>query len=178
MELNTAIHFIRPAIPHQRGTWADIGAGTGIFTQALDQLLAADSTIYAADKNPHLLYRLQLERCKLMIEELDFNRPYTLPALDGIIMANTLHYAEDPLPVLNRLLTFLKPGGLFILIEYQTHRPLAPWIPYPVPFESFEQLAAATVLSRPEELTSMPSSYGHDRIYLARATKSTGQLPE
>lgn len=172
MDHQAAINFLRPAIPDEAGIWADIGAGTGTFTLALDQLLPSGSTIYAADKNPHLLYRLQLQRNRLIVEELDFNRPYVLPQLDGILLANTLHYAEEPLPVLNRLLQFLKPGGHLVFIEYQTQQALKPWIPYPIPFEKFEALAAATALSQPEELTRIPSTYGHDWIYLAHAIKA------
>lgn len=171
MDLKTAINFIRPAIPTETGIWADIGAGTGIFTQAMDHLLGAGSTIYAADKNPHLLYSLQLQHSTLVVEELDFNRPYTLPQLDGILMANTLHYAHDPLPVLQKLLSFLKPDGHFVLIEYQTKRPISPWVPYPVPLEKFTELAAMTNLTIPRELARIPSAYGHDWIYLAHATK-------
>jgi len=36
VQLSAAINFLEPAIPKQQGRWADIGAGTGIFTQALD----------------------------------------------------------------------------------------------------------------------------------------------
>ncbi|MCB0630638.1 MAG: class I SAM-dependent methyltransferase [Saprospiraceae bacterium] len=171
MDLHTAIDFIRPAIPPAQGIWADIGAGTGIFTQALDHLLEPGSTIYAADKNPHMLYGLHLASSKLIVEELDFNRPYTLPVLDGILMANTLHYAQAPVNVLDQLLEFLKPGGWFVLIEYETSRPLTPWVPYPVPLQKFVQLSAAVSLSEPKELARIPSAYGHDWIYLAQAEK-------
>jgi ubiquinone/menaquinone biosynthesis C-methylase UbiE len=171
MDLPTAINFIRPAIPGETGTWADIGAGTGIFTQAMDHLLGSGSTIYAADKNPHMLYSLQLQHSTLVVEELDFNRPYTLPQLDGILMANTLHYAQEPLPVLQKLLGFLKPDGHFVLIEYQTKRPISPWVPYPVPLGKFTELAALTNLTIPQELARIPSAYGHDWIYLAHTSK-------
>ena len=151
----------------------DIGAGSGLFTLALDTLLPKDSTIYAADKNPHLLYSLQLEHCKLVIEELDFNRPIAnhLPLMDGIVMANTLHYADHPLTVLENILKLLKPGGLFVLIEYELSTPLKPWIPYPIPFKAFEKLAEATQLTQLIELARTPSAYGHQHIYLAKAIK-------
>ena len=173
MELKTAIDFLRLAIPQEKGVWADIGAGSGIFTLALDTLLPKGSTIYAADKNPHLLYKLQLENSALVIEELDFNRPVSnqLPLLDGIVMANTLHYAEHPRPALENILKLLKPGGLFVLIEYELSTPLRPWIPYPIPFKEFEKLAAVLQLARPTELARIPSSYGHQHIYLAHTVK-------
>lgn len=174
MELQDAIHFIREAVTPAEGTWGDLGAGTGLFTLALDQILQPGSTIYAADKNPHLLYRLQLERCRLVIEDLDFTRDFTLPSLDGVLMANALHYAADPLDVLKRVVEYLKPSGTFLLIEYETDRPLSPWIPYPLPFRQFETLAPRVGLSAPEVVGRVPSAYGHDHIYLATARKEVG----
>ncbi|MEO1450961.1 MAG: hypothetical protein AAFV07_15635, partial [Bacteroidota bacterium] len=59
----------------------------------------------------------------------------------------------------------LKPGGKFVLIEYQTDRALPPWIPYPIPREKLEQIAAQAGLSTPELIGTAPSQYGHDHIY-------------
>ena len=173
MELNTAIDFLKPAIPAEKGIWVDLGAGSGIFTLALDALLPKESTIYAADKNPHLLYKLQLKNSDLVIEELDFNRPISseLPLMDGIVMANTLHYAEDAQAVLENILQLLKPGGVFVLIEYELNTPLRPWIPYPITYRSFETLSEIVGLSQLKELARMPSAYGHQHIYLAKAIK-------
>jgi ubiquinone/menaquinone biosynthesis C-methylase UbiE len=151
--------------------WADIGAGAGIYTQALDQILEPGSVIYAADKNPHMLYQIQLERCELRIEELDFTRDFSLPEMDGILMANALHYAPNPQEVLVKVVDCLKPGGQLLLIEYETERPLSPWIPYPVPFRKFCELARELGLGEPREVNQIPSAYGHDHIYLAVVEK-------
>lgn len=172
MTIDEAKSFISPAIDTTKSLWADIGAGTGIFTQALDQLIAPGSHIYAMDKNPHSLYSLQVNNSALHIEEQDFNKPFDYPEMDGIIMANTLHYAENPKQVLENILSILKPGGIFILIEYETERPLKPWIPYPVPFDRFLKITEDLSLSIPQVLAKRPSAYGHDHIYLAKATKS------
>ncbi|WP_170110442.1 class I SAM-dependent methyltransferase [Flavilitoribacter nigricans] len=171
MELKNAVDFIKNAVIPVKGTWADIGAGSGIYTQALDQVLEAGSIIYAADKNPHMLYRLRLENCELRIEELDFTRPFTLPPLDGIIMANALHYAPDPEPVLEKIVACLKPGGRLLMIEYETERPLQPWIPYPIPFQRFREMAASVGLQEVRQEGQIPSAYGHDHIYLAVAER-------
>ena len=171
MTIEEAKSFILPAIKSPQGRWADIGAGTGVFTLALDQLLTSGSHIYAMDKNPHTLYSLQLNNCNLHIEEQDFNRPFEYPEMDGIILANTLHYAEDPIHAMQNILSILKPGGEFILIEYETARPLKPWIPYPVPFDHFISISEKLPLSAPKILVKRPSAYGHDHIYLAKAEK-------
>ena len=172
MKIEEAVSFISTAIDSSKSRWADIGAGTGVFTVALDQLLVSGSHIYAMDKNPHSLYSLNLNNCQLHIEEQDFNRTFDYPEMDGIIMANTLHYAEYPKQVMENILKILKPGGSFILIEYETNRPLKPWIPYPVPFEYFLEIAKELPLSVPQILQKRPSTYGHDHIYLAKSIKS------
>jgi len=171
MNLQQAINFIKPAITPTNGLWADIGAGTGTFTLALDQILDKDSTIYATDKNPHGLWRLEMSNCKLIIEEHDFNNDFNLPMMDGIVLANALHYSDNPKGTIENILKILKPGGTFILIEYEKKEPLIPWIPYPIPFGNFEKLAEQCDLCKPEIIAKIPSSYGHEHIYLASARK-------
>lgn len=171
MNIQTAIDYLRPAVPKTKSTWADIGAGTGLFSEALDHLLEPGSTIIATDKSPHMLYRLVLKNSRLQIEDHDFTKPFNLPLVDGIIMANALHYAEDPAAVLENVLKILKPGGIFILVEYQTNQARPPWIPYPVPFEKFEQITMSLDLTKPEVMSKVTSNYGHDHIYLAKSFK-------
>ncbi len=173
MQLNQAIQFLQPAIPKQKGTWADIGAGKGIFTQALDQLLAKDSTIYALDTNIQSLNNLILENAKLRVVQQDFNQHMDLPILDGIIMANALHYSSNPLETLKPLINFLKPNGLFVFIEYELNTPRPPWIPYPIPFIKFKEIASQLPVSLPVELNRIPSTFGNNYIYLAQIQKLT-----
>ncbi|MEO1261658.1 MAG: class I SAM-dependent methyltransferase [Bacteroidota bacterium] len=171
MRQQEAISLIEKGIKTTSGTWADIGAGTGVFTLALREMLTT-GTIYAVDKSPHALWRLPLKGdVPIAVVEGDFNRPLDLPMLDGILMANALHYASDPVAVLKNLLSYLKPAGTFVLIEYETHRPLQPWIPYPVPFADFEKHAHAAGLSEPLEIGRAVSRYGHEHIYAAGCAK-------
>jgi len=172
MQLNQAIQFLQPAIPKQKGIWADIGAGTGIFTQALDQLLVKGSTIYALDTNVQSLNNLVLENTELQVMQQDFNQRMDLPMLDGLIMANALHYSSTPLETLQPLIEFLKPDGLLIFIEYELNTPRPPWIPYPIPFDKFKKIAAQLPVSSPVELNRVSSTFGNNYIYLAKVQKS------
>ncbi|HHG83106.1 MAG TPA: methyltransferase domain-containing protein [Bacteroidetes bacterium] len=167
MEITVATSLIQGGIPAEKSTWADIGAGTGIFTLALDAILPADSTIIALDKSPHPLYYLHLQKCKLKIEEGDFSQPLNLPLLDGILMANALHYAKNPLPILQNLIQYLRPGGQFVLVEYERESPIIPWVPFPVPQAQFRQLANKVGLSAPHLIGNIPSVYNQDQIYAA-----------
>ncbi|MCB0519379.1 MAG: class I SAM-dependent methyltransferase [Lewinellaceae bacterium] len=162
-----AISLIEKCVQQKQGTWADIGAGTGTFTLALREILAS-GTIYAVDKNPHALWRLPLQgEVKTEVVEGDFTKKMEFPMVGGILMANSLHYAADPVAVLKNVLSHLQPGGTFLLIEYETHTPLLPWIPYPVPFARFQKIAMDSGLSAPVALAKVPSGYGHGHIYSA-----------
>ena len=48
----------------------------------------------------------------------DFTRPLDLPPLDGIVMANSLHFTADKGPVLEQVRSYLVPGGRLIVVEY------------------------------------------------------------
>lgn len=167
MQINEAIDLIRGGVMKKEGIWADLGAGTGLFTQALQAILE-EGKVYAVDKSPHALWRLDRhEQVPMEIVEADFSKPLDLPPLDGIIMANALHYIEEPLSVLSHLLPLLKLGGQFILLEYETTQPNPPWIPYPIPSQRFHQIAEQAGLSSPQEIGRIASRYGHNHIYAA-----------
>lgn len=142
------VALIRRGVARSAGTWADLGAGTGNFTRALAALLDSRSTIYAVDHSASALARLKDVPATSAIVPVqgDFTRSLDLPALDGILMANSLHFIRDQAAVLEALVRYLHPGGRLLVVEYDVHRPLG-WIPYPVPLERFQVLAAGAGLS-------------------------------
>lgn len=91
--------------------------------------------------------------------------PVALPPLDGVVMANVLHFVADAGGVLRRVAGVLKPGGRLVLIEYQGRRP-SPWVPYPVDAARFVELAAAHGFTPPRTAAVRPSLFG-GQIYAA-----------
>lgn len=173
MELSAAIRLIENAVPKSRGLWADLGAGTGLFTMALATLLPEQSHIYAVDKSPHSLYKmLPIENQQVTIIDSDFTKPFNCPPLDGIIMANALHYVKEKGNALAHILSYLKKGGIFILIEYDTDRPTPIWVPHPISYQRYQTLIQELPLEKPEQISSTPSMYGHQEIYVAAARKT------
>jgi trans-aconitate methyltransferase len=167
LTLKEAIDLIRAGVKPNRGTWADIGAGTGMFTLALMEILKAGKII-ATDKNPHALYNISAPpHVAYEILEADFHQPLPLPPLQGIIMANSLHYAKDHESVLNNVLESLRSAGTFILIEYDTDRPNHPWVPNPVSVERFRSLCRKLDLQEPMEIGRIKSIYDDGPIYSA-----------
>jgi SAM-dependent methyltransferase len=107
----------------------------------------------------------------------DFRRPLTFPglqptALDGMLLANALHFVRDPGAVLARLVTHLRPGGRVVLIEYDRRR-ASPWVPHPIPSASLPSLAAAVGLTTPEVTATRPSRFG-GTLYVAAADRIGG----
>src|SRR5215216_3058591 len=78
--------------------WADLGSGSGAFTLALADLLGPTGEIYSIDQNASSLreqeraMRAQFPAVNVHYLPTDFTRPLTLPPLDGIVMANSLHF--------------------------------------------------------------------------------------
>lgn len=171
MNVEEAISFIQKAVTPPSGNWADIGAGTGIFSEALLHLLI-EGTVIAVDKSPHALYKIKSpSSIHFEIIEADFNLPFSLPPLDGILMANALHYAPSHENTLHHVLSNLKAGGTFILIEYNTTRPNHPWVPYPINQDLFFKLCRTCGLETPEIIATRKSIYQDGDIYLAKTSK-------
>lgn len=167
-----ATSFLAPAILPQNGTWADIGAGTGVFTMALRSILEPGSRILAVDKNPHSLWSLPLAgQTPIEVIEGDFTRPFALDPCQGMVMANALHYAADHLAALRHVLAHLEVGGTFVLIEYDTDRASNRWVPYPLSWQTFSRIAPAAGLGDVHQVNYRQSRYGYEGIYVAKTTK-------
>jgi len=86
-------------------------------------------------------------------------------------MANSLHFFRDKEKVLRHVSSFLKPGGALLLVEYNVDRG-NPWVPHPLSFENFCELAPRAGLREPRLLATHPSSFLH-KFYSAIAFKKT-----
>lgn len=159
------------------GVWADLGAGPGAFTLALADLLPAGSVIHAIDEDAKALAANQRafarfargrEAPTLQTHAADFTRDLRLPPLDGVVMANSLHFVREKGPVLARVRAMLKPGAPLLLVEYDADSG-NPWVPYPLSFETWKAVAVANGFSEPRLLGSEPSRFLR-RIYSAAAT--------
>ena len=88
----------------------------------------------------------------------DFTHPIELPPLDGIVMANSLHFERDKLTVLGLVQRYLRPAGRLVLVEYDTDHG-NPWVPYPLSFRSWAALAAEAGFRETRLLASVPSRF-------------------
>src|SRR5690348_818784 len=101
MTLQQAAALIGPAaplLPHPGRSqhWADLGCGSGLFTQALAGLLPAGSRVHGIDTNPSLPQQTMPNGTSIIPLAADFIKDQLpLSALDGILMANSFHYVKD-----------------------------------------------------------------------------------
>ena len=140
------VHLLRKGVPEPGGVWADLGSGSGAFTLALAELLGPTGHIYSVDKDGSVL-RQQEQAMRQFAPTMnvtytaaDFTRQLDLPRLDGIVMANSLHFIRKKDEVLQRVASYLHTGGRLLLVEYNVDRGNM-WVPYPFSYETWETLA-------------------------------------
>ncbi|HEY4111242.1 class I SAM-dependent methyltransferase [Puia sp.] len=167
--------FTRMPMPlpgHPPLHWADLGCGAGTFTVALADYLPAGSTIDAIDLTPGIKKQTTPAGIHIQPMAADFTLPNpALNRLDGILMANSLHYVNDKPAFLKTLHAALKPGGLLALVEYDTDTPVARWVPFPVSFTTATRLLTPPHWQTPQKGNTHPSAFGRSRLYAAFAIR-------
>jgi ubiquinone/menaquinone biosynthesis C-methylase UbiE len=165
MDHKDHVNLLRPADVPQGGTWADFGAGSGAFTLALSELVGLKAEIYAIDKDRSGFDPLeQSHRARFGTSQnihpirADFTGVLSLPPLDGIVMANSLHFFKDKEKVLRHVRSFLKLNGALLLVEYNVDSGNM-WVPHPLSFETYQSLATRAGFTAPRLLATHPSRF-------------------
>lgn len=149
------VALIEKGVGERGGRWADLGAGEGAFTYALAELLGRDAQIVAVDKDARALRSIDGH---IETRVADFTQPLDLHDLDGILMANSLHFVRDKAPVLQSVRNMLRPRGRLIVVEYGTDRGNQ-WVPYPFSYERWEAMAARAGFKSTRLLKTIPSRW-------------------
>lgn len=149
-------------------TWADLGCGSGLFTNALASLLEDESTIYAVDKNLSLFHKdSSLKNTLIKPVELNFEKTSLhFDKLDGILMANSLHYVKNKNDFLEKTKTCLNLNGCFLIVEYDMET-ADHWVPYPISFLSLKKLFHDVGFSFVEKISERPSAFNRGNLYSA-----------
>jgi SAM-dependent methyltransferase len=169
------VRLLRDGAPIPGGVWADFGSGDGAFTLALADLLGPGAQIYSVDREAHSLARqeismaLQFPEAQMTYLAADYTRPLVLPPLDGIVMANSLHFQRAKEGVLSLMRDYLKPGGRLLLVEYNADNGNM-WVPYPLSYPTWEKLASASGFVQTRLLATTPSRFLRE-IYSAESLK-------
>jgi ubiquinone/menaquinone biosynthesis C-methylase UbiE len=148
-------------------TWCDLGCGTGTFTLALATLLAPGSVIHAIDKDERSLARIPdwYQKVTIRKEVVDLNESdLSLPVLDGVLMANFLHFIKHQGTFLGRLRTL---SERLLIVEYDRTSPNK-WVPYPLSFSLLRGLLLERGFTEVAKVRTHASRFGGE-IYSALA---------
>lgn len=168
MDARDAARLIAPGVSGR--VWADLGAGRGTFTQALASLLGPSGRVYAVERDAGAVEALKMlahrrghdERAFIDVVRADFTATQlTLEDVDGILLANSLHYVPDDeqAPLLARLAGKLNPRGMLLVVEYD-NRPRSRWVPYPISFDRLGEVAHHAGLAAPKLIDRRASAFG------------------
>ncbi|MDF1505709.1 hypothetical protein [Roseisolibacter sp. H3M3-2] len=149
--------------PHAAPTlWADLGA---------DRDLRAASALRARPR----------DAAAVVVHALDFADArawdaLALPPLDGVLLANALHYvaAGAQGALLRCLADALSPAGRLLVVEYEGRAP-NPWVPHPVSTARLRELSPPGFVLR--TVGSRASRFG-GTMYAAAFTRVPPPDPE
>jgi len=160
------------------GEWADLGSGTGAFTLALADLLGPGGSIVSVDRDGDALAsqaRLLTARfpsASVRCLRADLMDELTIGPMDGIVMANALHFIRERELFLTRLTSWIRPGGRFILVEYDSDRG-NPWVPHALSWDTWHATAERAGFGETRLIGRVPSRF-LGSIYASLSVTSVG----
>ncbi len=162
-----AISLIEKAVSrNEPEVWADLGCGSGTFTKALNSLLPTGSHIIAVDREKQQLDLPNVDLLRANFERDDLK----LSGLDGILMANAIHYVAEKTALIRKLEPMFIGSPRFIMIEYDTDS-ANPWVPFPVTFKQLQTLFGTLGYHKIVKVSECPSAYRSGNMYCALIEK-------
>jgi trans-aconitate methyltransferase len=163
MLAGSAVDALGPTI------WADLGCGDGTFTLALAAVLASGSVIHAVDVDGSPLKQIPPahKRVRITTHREDFMKhQWPFADVDGILMANSLHYVENQAVFIRDCESHMKPQRRSLIVEYDTSE-ASRWVPYPVSLTRLNTLFDRAGYSSVTVLRARPSIYRRAPLYVA-----------
>ena len=164
MEHADHVTLLRNGIANPGGVWADLGSGAGAFTLALVELIGSTGEIYSVDKDGGALreqerqFGARFPGQVVHYLKADFMHPLSLPSLDGLVMANALHFQRDKAGLIRQIRQYLKPDGRLLLVEYNVDAGNFA-VPHPLSYPRWEALARECGFAHTQLLMKRPSRF-------------------
>ena len=104
---------------------ADIGAGSGLFTQMFAREVGPGGKVYALEINPvmvnNIVRRLREEGYRNVEGYVSTAKTVPVPpaSLDVAFTSDVYHHFEFPQVILQAIRTALKPGGTLIVVDFE-----------------------------------------------------------
>jgi len=179
MDHGDHVRLIRDGVVGLAGSqWADLGSGTGAFTLALADLLEPGGSIVSVDRDAEALTsqsRLMVARfpgTPVRYLRADLMDELAIGPMDGIVMANALHFIRKRELFLTRLASWIRPGGRFILVEYDSDRG-NPWVPHALSWDTWHATAERAGFGETQLIGRLPSRF-LGSIYASLSVTSVG----
>ena len=104
---------------------ADVGAGTGLFTPLLAELVGEDGRVYAVDIVPKFIEHIEDKAAERGLRQVtailgtDSSTNLEPASVDVVFVCDTYHHFEDYNAMLASIRTALKPGGKLVVVEFE-----------------------------------------------------------
>ena len=128
-------HAILEALDLREGMdVADVGAGTGLYVPLLAQAVGDTGTVYAVDIAPAFVEHIReqadregLEQVRAVLGEAE-TTTLSPHSVDLVFTSDTYHHFDKPGPILTSIREALRPGGTFIVVDFDKRPDSRPWI--------------------------------------------------
>lgn len=135
-ELFDRRHEIVAALRLQPGmAVADVGAGTGLFTELIAHAVGPEGRVYAVDIAPEFIAAIERRMRGAGLGNVqgivNTQRSTLLPtgSVDLVFLADTYHHFEHPAEMLRSIHEALRPGGELVVIDFQREQRFSsPWV--------------------------------------------------
>jgi ubiquinone/menaquinone biosynthesis C-methylase UbiE len=114
---------------------ADVGAGTGLFTQPFAEAVGPTGKVYAVDIQESFVKHIRERARKAGIENVETvlcnEKSVELPraSVDLVFVCDTYHHFEYPASTLASIRSALRPGGELVVIDFERIEGKSrPWI--------------------------------------------------
>ncbi|MCH9688627.1 MAG: methyltransferase domain-containing protein [Deltaproteobacteria bacterium] len=104
---------------------ADVGAGTGLFTLAMADIVGPKGKVYAVDVQAYFLDHIGQKATKKGLDNVALVRAsqesvgLAQGSIDLALMSDVYHHIEHPASYLASLHGALRPGGRLVIIDYR-----------------------------------------------------------
>ena len=174
------VALIRRGVEGAGPRWLELGAGDGEFTLALAEVLRGRGDLVALDVDPWALGELvarlgeRFPDTRVDTRTQDFTQGLPPGPFDGVLAANSLHFALDPVPVLAVIRDVLAPDGRLVVVEHEADH-ANPYVPHPIPLARLRTFALAAGLTEPHRLHGVQSRL-MGSIYSAVCERPGGEV--
>lgn len=129
-------HAIIAALRLQPGmNVADVGAGTGLFTEPFARAVGPEGRVYAVDVAPEFVdgigQRVRAQGLTNVVGIVNDQHSTRLPtgSVDLVFVADTYHHFERPADMLRSIHEALRPGGELVVIDFHREPGVSsPWV--------------------------------------------------